>query len=153
MKCVVVLKAVEELTLQQMSINHRHQDTRTRAAGMLMLGRRIKPRAIAEQLGVSTQSVYNWSHAWRERGVCGLMGSHNGGRRPLLSEAQIAVALEVARAEPLTLARIAQRVEAALNEPLPCKIETLGEALKRGGFSFKRNRFSLKKNVTKSNSR
>ncbi|HTR11284.1 MAG TPA: helix-turn-helix domain-containing protein [Paraburkholderia sp.] len=153
MKCVVVLKAVEELTLQQMSINHRHQDTRTRAAGMLMLGRRIKPRAIAAQLGVSTQSVYNWSHAWRERGVCGLMGSHNGGRRPLLSEAQIAVALEVARAEPLTLARIAQRVEAALNEPLPCKIETLGEALKRGGFSFKRNRFSLKKNVTKSNSR
>ena len=153
MKCVIELKAVEELTLQQMSINHRYRDTRTRAAGMLMLGRRIKPRAIAAQLGVSAQSVYNWSHAWREMGVCGLMGGHNGGRRPLLSEAQVAVALDVARAEPLTLARIAQRVEAALNEPLPCKIETLGESLKRGGVSFKRNRVSLKKNVTKSNSR
>jgi hypothetical protein len=34
MKCVVVLMAVEELTLQQMSINHRHWDTRTRAAGL-----------------------------------------------------------------------------------------------------------------------
>ncbi|MGF6804961.1 transposase [Paraburkholderia sp. Clong3] len=152
MKCVVVLKAVEELTLQQMSINHRHRDTRTRAAGLLMLGRGLKARAIAAQLGVSGQSVYNWSHAWRERGICGLMGAHNGGRHALLTEAQIAVALEIARAEPLTLGGIAQRVEAALNEPLPCKVETLGEALKRNGFSFKRNRYALKKSATKKRS-
>ncbi|MBV8261981.1 MAG: transposase [Paraburkholderia sp.] len=152
MKCVVVLKAVEELTLQQMSINHPQRETRTRAAGLLMLGRGLKPLAIAAQLGVSGQSVYNWSHAWRERGVCGLMSAHNGGRHALLSEAQIAAALEIARAEPLTLGRIAQRLESALNEPLPCKIETLGEALKRNGFSFKRNRFSLKKSGTKRHS-
>src|ERR1700761_3310405 len=107
MKCVVVLKAVEEVTLQQMSINHRHRDTRTRAAGLLMLGRGLKARAIAAQLGVSGQSVYNWSHAWRERGICGLMGAHNGGRHALLTEAQIAVALEIARAEALTLGGIA----------------------------------------------
>jgi transposase len=152
MKCVVVLKAVEELTLQQMSINHRHRDTRTRAAGLLMLGRGLKAHAIAAQLGVSGQSVYNWSHAWRERGICGLMGAHNGGRHALLTEAQIAAALEIARAEALTLGGIAQRVEAALNEPLPCKIETLGEALKRNGFSFKRNRYALKKSATKKRS-
>jgi transposase len=152
MKCVVVLKAVEELTLQQMSINHRHRDTRTRAAGLLMLGRGLKARAIAAQLGVSGQSVYNWSHAWRERGICGLMGAHNGGRHALLTEAQIAVALKIARAEALTLGGIAQRVEAALNEPLPCKIETLGEALKRNGFSFKRNRYALKKSATRKRS-
>ncbi len=149
MKCVVVLEAVEELTLQLMSINHPLRDTRIRAAGLLMLGRGLKPRVIAAQLGVSGQSVYNWSHAWRERGVCGLMAAHNGGRHALLSEAQIAVALEIARAEPLTLGRIAQRLEAALNEPLPCKIETLGEALKRNGFSFKRNRYALKKSAMK----
>src|ERR1700721_2356297 len=139
----------EEVTLQQLSINHRHRDTRTRAAGLLLLGRGLKARAIAAQLGVSGQSVYNWSHAWRERGICGLMGAHNGGRHALLTEAQIAVALEIARAEALTLGGIAQRVEAALNEPLPCKIETLGEALKRNGFSFKRNRYALKKSATK----
>ncbi|WP_240975342.1 hypothetical protein [Paraburkholderia aromaticivorans] len=57
MKCVVVVKAVEELTLQQMSINHPHRDARTRAAGLLMLGRGLKPRAIAAQLAVSGQSV------------------------------------------------------------------------------------------------
>lgn len=107
MKCAAVLKAVEELALQQMSINHPQRDTRTRAAGLLMLGRGLKPLAIAAQLGVSGQSVYNWSHAWRERGVCGLMSAHNSWRHALLSEVQIAAALEIARAEPLTLGRIA----------------------------------------------
>ncbi|MFM0721270.1 hypothetical protein PQQ73_33730 [Paraburkholderia strydomiana] len=46
---------------------------------------------------MSTQSVYKWSHAWRERGICGLMGAHNRSRQALLTEAQIAVALEIAR--------------------------------------------------------
>jgi hypothetical protein len=65
----------------------------------------------------------------------------------------VATALEVARAEPLTLAQIAQRVQDVLGEPLPCRIETLGEALKREGFSFKRNRYTLKKSATKRNSK
>jgi transposase len=134
--------------LQQLSIHHKHRDTRTRAAGLLMLGRRIKPKVIAEQLCVSGQSVYNWSHAWRDSGVFGLMGGHNGGRPPALSEAMITTALEVARTESLTLAQIGQRVQAIHGEPLPCRIETLGEALKREGFSFKRNRYALKKSAT-----
>lgn len=74
------------MTLQQLSINHRHRDTRTRVAGLLMPGRGIKPKVIAEQLGVSGPSVHNWSHAWRDSGVCGLMGGHNGGRPPALSD-------------------------------------------------------------------
>src|ERR1700757_4139019 len=86
MKCVVELSGAEEMTLQQLSINHRHRDTRTRAAGLLMLGRRIKPKVIAEQLGVSGQSVYNWSHAWRDSGACGLMGGHNGNRETIDAE-------------------------------------------------------------------
>jgi len=152
MKCVVNLSEAEEMTLQQLSINHRHRDIRTRAAGLLMLGRKIKPKVIAGQLGVSGQSVYNWSHAWRDSGVCGLTGGHCGGRPLALSDAMIATALEVARTEPLTFAQIAQRVQAIHGEPLPCRIETLGETLKSKGFSFKRNRYALKKNATKRSS-
>ncbi|WP_216674984.1 hypothetical protein [Paraburkholderia elongata] len=63
MKCVVELNEAEEITLQRLSINHRHRETRTRAAGLLMLGRRIKPKVIALQLDVSGQTVYNWAHA------------------------------------------------------------------------------------------
>jgi hypothetical protein len=77
--------------------------------------------------------------------VCALMGGHNGGRPRALADDVVAVALEIARAEPLTLSQIARRVEQAQAQALPCKIETLGEALKRTGFTFKRNRFSLKK--------
>jgi len=46
-RCVVELSEAEEVTLQQLSINHRHRDTRTRAAGLLLLGRKIKPKVIA----------------------------------------------------------------------------------------------------------
>ena len=81
------------------------------------------------------------------------MGGHNGGRPRALSDDEVAVALEVARAEPLTLAQIARRVEESQGQPLPCKVETLGEALKRAGFTFKRNRFSLKKSATNRSSR
>jgi transposase len=153
MKCQVVLEKVEELTLQQMSINHKHKDTRKRAAGLLMLARGDKPKVVCEALGVSDQAVYNWSHAWRDRGVCALMGAHNGGRPRALSDDLVAVALEIARAEPLTLLQIARRVEQMQGRPLPCKIETLGEALKRAGFTFKRNRFSLKKSAMNRSSR
>src|ERR1700739_456336 len=129
MKCVVELSGAEEMTLQQLSINHRHRDTRTRAGGLLMLGRRIKPKVIAEQLGVSGQTVYNWFHAWRDSGVFGLMGGHNGGRAPGLCDGMVTTAREGARGGPLTLAQIAQRVQDVHGEPLPCRIETLGEAL------------------------
>src|SRR5258708_6524546 len=135
MKCVVELSEAEQMTLLQLSINHRHRDTRTRAAGLLMLGRRIKRKGIAEQLCVGGQRVYNRSHAWHDCGVCGLIGGHHGGRPPALSDALITTALEVPRTESLTLAQIGQRVQAIHGEPLPCRIETLGEALKREGFS------------------
>ncbi|WP_234488274.1 helix-turn-helix domain-containing protein [Paraburkholderia aspalathi] len=39
-----------------------------------MLVRGFKPGAIAGQLDVSGQTVYNWFHAWRDSGVFGLMG-------------------------------------------------------------------------------
>jgi transposase len=148
MKCVVELSQAEELTLQQLSINHKHRNTRTRAAGLLMLGRRISPKVIAEQLGVTGQSVYNWSHIWRDSGVCGLMGGHNGGRPFALSEAMVTTAIEAAAAESMTLRRIAQRVEEVHGVPFPCHLDTLSIALKRAGFSYKRGRYSLKKNVT-----
>jgi hypothetical protein len=47
----------------------------------------------------------------------------------------IATAVEVASAESLTLARIAQRVEEE-HGPLPCTLETLGNTLKKQGRSY-----------------
>jgi transposase len=153
MKCRVNLVKAEEITLQEMAINHRFKNTRRRATGLLMLARGDKPKVVCEALSVSDQAVYNWAYAWRIGGVCALMGGHNGGRPRALPDDVVAVALEIARAEPLTLAQIARRVEQAQAQALPCKIETLGEALKRAGFTFKRNRFSLKKSAMNRSSR
>ncbi|WP_407675321.1 helix-turn-helix domain-containing protein [Paraburkholderia sprentiae] len=82
MKCVVELTEAEDQTLQQLSVNHKRCDVRTRAAGVLLLGRRVKLTGIASKLGVGGQSVYNWAHAWREHGVCGLLIGHKGGPSP-----------------------------------------------------------------------
>jgi transposase len=138
MKCVIDLSEVDEITLQQLSINHRHRDARTRAVGLLWPGRKVKQKVIAEQPGVSDQSVYNWARAWHDRGVCALTGGHNGGRPRALSESMVATAAQMTRAEPLTLGQIEQRVQEIRGEVLSCCIEKLGEALKREGFSFKR---------------
>ncbi|WP_133300338.1 hypothetical protein [Paraburkholderia lacunae] len=42
-----------------------------------------------------------------------------------------------------------QRSAVAHGEPLPCRAETLALTLQREGFSFRRNRYSLKKRATK----
>lgn len=153
MKCVVELTEAEDQTLQQLSVNHKHRDVRTRAAGVLLLGRELKLTEIALKLGVSGQSVYNWAHAWREHGVCGLLIGHKGGRPRALSEAMLATAMEVASIESMTLGQIAKRLEVLHGEPMPCALETLSVALRRKGFSFKRNRFSLKKSAIRKTSR
>jgi hypothetical protein len=44
MKCVVELSEVDEITFQQLSINHRHRDARTRAANLLQLARKVKAK-------------------------------------------------------------------------------------------------------------
>lgn len=148
MKYVVELSEPEKKTLQQLSRKHPHQDFRTRGLALLLLdsGRRIE--GVALELEVSGRSVYNWIHAWHDNGLCGLLVGHKGGRPRALSEAMIATALEAASAELMTLRQIAQRVEEVHDVPFPCRLETLSVALKRAGFSYKRGRYSLKKNVT-----
>ena len=73
------------------------------------------------------------------------MCNHNGGRPRAFSDAMIATAFDVARTESLTVAQIVQRVQTIHGEPPPCQIETFGEALSHEGFSFKRDRYVLKK--------
>ncbi|RQR48233.1 transposase [Burkholderia sp. Bp9126] len=147
MKCVVVLTETEESTLQQLSINHPYQDMRTRAAALLMLGGGLRPMAVGAKLGVSSQSVYNWAHTWREQGVIGLLAKigHKGGRLRAVNDEMIAVAIRLVSTEPLTREQIVQRLEAQFGATPFEHLDTLSVALKRAGFTYKRNRFSLKK--------
>jgi len=145
MKIELMLSESESETLLNLSINHGWRDVRVRGAGLLRLGAGVHPNVIANEWGVSHQSIYNWRHAWEERGVVGLIGGHQGGRPLLLSAALIATVVDVASKEALTLKGIAHRVEAIHQCVFPCSLDTLGAALKAQGFSFKRTRWSLKK--------
>jgi len=152
MKCAVVLTEPEKKTLQQLSRNHDHRDFRIRAEGVLLLGEGRTVSEVAGELEVSDKSVYNWAHAWHRRGLCGLLGGHKGGRPRALSNAMVATAVEAARAESMTLRQIAQHVEEIHGMPLPCRLETLSVALRRENLSYKRGRYSLKKNATRRSS-
>ncbi len=148
-KCKIELSEAEMTTLEQMALNHPHRDFRVRATGLLHLVRGGKPKEIGDRLGVSHQAVYNWSHAWRNLGLIGLLGGHAGGRKTVLPAALLDTAEAIARSEALSLPQIAKRVEATHQCALPCCLDTLSNGLKARGFSFKRTRFSLKKNASK----
>nr|WP_080415597.1 helix-turn-helix domain-containing protein [Burkholderia ubonensis] len=141
--------------MQQLSINHPYQDMRTRAAALLMLaGGKLRPMAVGAKLGVSGQSVYNWAHTWRDQGVIGLLIKigHKGGRPRALSDEMIAAVVRMASTEPLTREQIVQRLEAEFGALPFGHLDTLSVALKREGFTFKRNRLSLKKSATRRHS-
>ncbi|MEX0445631.1 transposase [Xenorhabdus sp. SGI246] len=146
MKSNITLSEPERITLQQLALNHRHRDIRTRGTGLLMLARGIKPRQIADEIGCSLRAIYDWVHAWHNSGIAGLLGGHVGGRHPAMTPDMIATAVKSDSAESLTLARIAQKVEDK-HGPLPCTLETLANTLKRQGltYTYKRARLSLKK--------
>lgn len=148
-KCKLSLTAEEMLTLKQLALNHRHVDFRRKALGLLQLAQGTRPLAIADELGVTQQSVYLWLGAWRERGLTGLLGGHVGGRPPALPTEMLDTAEAIARREALSLPLLAKAIEAVHQQPLPCCLATLSNGLKARGFSFKRTRFSLKKNVPK----
>ncbi|MCP9268899.1 helix-turn-helix domain-containing protein [Xenorhabdus sp. XENO-1] len=144
MKSNITLSEPERITLQQLALNHPHRDIRTRGTGLLMLARGLKPRQIAAEIGCSLRVIYDWVHVWHDSGIAGLLGGHAGGRYPAMTSEMIATAVNAARAESLTLARIAQKVEDK-HGPLPCTLETLANTLKRQGLTYKRARLSLKK--------
>lgn len=148
MKIALSLSSCECETLSQLSINHPWRDARLRGAGLLMLAKGEHPTAIAQQYGVSLQSIYNWRHAWEQVGVAGLIGGHAGGRRKKISDAWLATVCELARNEALTLRGLVQRAEEIHGEPFPLSLDRLGRIMKIHGFSFKRTRMSLKKTAT-----
>jgi hypothetical protein len=58
MKCAIKLNEAVKHTLPKMSVNHRHRDIRTRAAGLL-LGNGLSAPKAADGLDVSAQAIYN----------------------------------------------------------------------------------------------
>jgi transposase len=143
----IELTDVERLTLEELSRHHPFGDFRPRALGVLALSQGHRPRLIADILGVTSQTVYNWAKAWRTRGLMGLLNGHQGGRPAQLTVTLLDTAEAVARSEPCPLKDIARRVNEAHPDAPPFSLDRLAVGLKARGLSWKRTRLSLKKTL------
>lgn len=103
------------------------------------------PTVVADILGVTEASVYNWKKHWRSVGLMGLLNGHKGGRPPKLTAELLDTAEAVARAAPLPLHAIAACVKEAHPQAPTFSLDRLAVGLKARGLSFKRTRLSLKK--------
>ena len=142
---IAPLTEMEQETLEEMIRHHRFAGFRLRARGLLSLNQGLVPAVIAQVLGRTDQSVYNWAKWWREDGLVGILDGHKGGPPVKLTAALLDTAERIAREEPLTLAGIKRRVLAHHPEAPDFSTDRLSAGLKKRGLSFKRCRLSLKK--------
>lgn len=145
---ILPLTQEERLTLKEMGRHHRHGDFRFRARGLISLDAQIKPELIAQVLGVSEQTVYNWAKWWREDGLCGVLNGHKGGRPVMLTDELVRSAVEIATQEALSLQGIKHRVRERHPHAPDFSVDRLAVRLKQCGLSFKRCRLSLKKEAS-----
>lgn len=69
----------ECITLQEIAEHHPYADFRRRALGIIALSNGHPFPLVAEILGISLPTPYNWLKAWNTHGLIGLLGGHQGG--------------------------------------------------------------------------
>jgi transposase len=144
-KLILPLTAKELLELENVARTHHFPDYRFKARGIIAINAELRVETIAEVLGVSKKTVYNWAQWWREDGFDGLLDGHKGGRPVKLTEELIACAVEIATNEALTLAGIKLRMLELHPQTPDFSLDRLAFRLKEHRLSFKRCRLSLKK--------
>jgi transposase len=149
----LTLTEPECITLQELADHHPFPDCRRRALGILALAKGHPYPLVAEVLGVTLPTPYNWAKAWRTRGLAGLLGGHQGGAPAKLTAALVDTAEAIARAAPCTLAQIDQGLRETHPDAPTFSLDSLAAHLKRRGLSFTRTRLTLKKNAAPTSSR
>jgi len=144
------LTEAECITFQELAEHHPYPDFRRRALGMLALAKGHNFPLVAEILGVSPATPYNWLRAWKKQGLMGLLNGHRGGAPAKLTKELLDTAEQIARSSPCTLAQIAQRVREIHPKAPPFSLDRLAAHLKKRGLSFIRTRHALKKNAAQS---
>jgi transposase len=139
------LTTAERITLEEMGAYHRYASFRLRAKAILSLNAGYKPAVVAEILGKTQQSVYNWAKWWREDGLVGILNGNKGSPPTKLTSTMLDTAETVAKEQVLTLEGIKRHVRAQHPEAPDFSVRRLSAGLKMRGLSFKRTRMSLKK--------
>jgi transposase len=135
----------EYVTLKELAEHHPYSDYRRRALGMLALAKGHPFALVAEILGVTVQTTYNWAKAWRTLGLMGLLKGHQGGAPTKLTETMLNTAEQIARKTPCTLDEIAQQLREAHPDAPKFSLDRLLNGLKCRGLYPTRTRLALKK--------
>jgi transposase len=143
------LTEAECITFQELAEHHPYPDYRRRALGMLALAKGHSFHLVAEILGVTVPTPYNWLKAWKKQGLMGLLSGHQGGAPAKLTKELLDVAEQIARASPCTLAQIEQQLRETHPDAPQFSLDRLSVNLKKRGLAFIRTRHSLKKNAAK----
>lgn len=147
------LTEAECITFQELAEHHPYPDFRRRALGMLALAKGHNFPLVAEILGVSPATPYNWLRVWNKQGLMGLLNGHQGGAPAKLTKELLDTAEQIARSSPCTLAQIEQRIREIHPEAPQFSLDRLSAHLKKRGLSFIRTRHSLKKNAVQPDSK
>lgn len=143
----------ESVTLKELAEHHPFPDYRRRALGILALAKGHGFALVAEILGVTVQTAYNWAKAWRTLGLMGLLNGHQGGAPAKLTAALLDTAERIARASPCTLAEIDRQLREIHPDAPVFSLDRLAVGLRARGLSFKRTRLWLKKNAAQRSSK
>lgn len=141
----------ERRTLRKMGIFHAHPRTRMRAQGILRLSQGVTLQQTADEFTVHLNSVEQWRQRWNKLGLMGLYEGRHTGRPKKWTTAQRQSLGELAETEGGSVVALLRHIGQQKGQA-PISEDTAVRYLKEMNFSYKRYRYSLKKNATKRHS-
>lgn len=119
---------------------------RERSQTILLLHEGIPSKEVARRLGVALLTIYERRNRWRAKGLLSLRDAPRSGSPGKLSDEMIASLKRWATEEALSAQALLSRLQAEFG--IQVHLNTVKNAVKRIGFTWKRTRHSVKKKST-----
>ena len=143
---LLILNQVEQQTLREMGVFHPHPRARFRAQAIVWLSQGLTLQQTADEFQVHLNSVEAWRQRWNKHGLVGLYeGGHTGRKRKWTAEQQ-EVLRALAEVEGGSANSLLRGIAQTQDLPVISE-ETARRYLHELHFSYKRYRYSLKKNI------
>jgi transposase len=134
-------------TLREMGVFHSHPRTRMRAQAIVRLSQGQTLQQVADEFGVHLNSVEHWRQRWGKAGLAGLYEGSHPGRPPKWNDLQRQVLRELVEEQGGTAGALLRHFRHNQQQPA-VSVDTIKRYLKKMNMSYKRCRYSLKKNET-----
>jgi transposase len=134
-------------TLREMGVFHSDPHTRRRAQAIVRLSQGLTLQKVADEFDVHLNSVEQWRQCWNKAGLAGLYEGSRSGRPPKWNEVQRQALRELAEEQGGTAGALLRHFQKNQQQPA-VSVDTIKRYLKKRDMSYKRYRYSLRKNET-----